>query len=109
MNIYLLSQYHMLIIVTQPFINYLNFATLLIGVFALVDFVIRFKRPLSVRIFYSLFLFSLLTLDYFIWRHLTFFDIVRFSPIINFGVWCAGLYTLSILTNGKIEIGRAHV
>lgn len=92
----------MLIIVTQSFINYLNFATLLIGLFALVDFLIRFKRPLSFKIFYGLLLFSLLTLDFLIWKNLPFFDIVRISPLINFGIWCAGLYTLSILTNGKI-------
>ena len=93
----------MLFIVSQTFINYLNFATLLIGVFAFVDFIIRFKRPYNFKIFYSIFLLSLLTLDFLIWVRMPFFDIVRFSPFINFGVWCAGLYTLSILTTGKIE------
>ena len=85
------------------YIQYLNFATLLIGVFAFIDFVLRFKRPLNFKIYYTIFLFSLLTLDFLIWLRLPFFDIVQLSPLINFGIWCTGLYTLSILTTGKIE------
>lgn len=85
------------------FITYLNFATLLIGVFAFFDFVIRFKRPLNFKIFYSILLFSLLFLDFLIWIRIPFIEIVKFSPIINFGIWCVGLYTLSILTTGRIE------
>lgn len=93
----------MLKINIESFITYLNFATILIGIFAFFDFVIKFRRPYNFKIFYSLFILSLLFLNILIWLKLPFFDIVRFSPLINFGIWCAGLYTLSILISGKIE------
>lgn len=87
----------------QAVIKYLNFSALLIGLFAFIDFIIRFKRPLNFKICFSALLFSLLFLDFLLWIDYPFIDIVKFSPLINFGIWGAGLYTLSILTNGKIE------
>lgn len=87
----------------QEVIKYLNFAALLIGIFAFLDFVVRFKRPYNFKICFSALLFSLLFLDFLLWRHIPFNEIVKFSPFINFGIWGTGLYTLSILTSGKIE------
>jgi len=88
---------------TQEVIKYLNFAALLIGMLAFVDFIIKFKRPLNFKVCFAALLFSLLFLDILLWLHLPFNEIVKFSPIINFGIWGTGLYTLSILTTGKIE------
>lgn len=93
----------MLKISLDSFINYLNFATILIGIFAFIDFIIKFKRPYNFKLFYSFFILSLLILNILIWLRLPFFDIVKVSPLINFGIWCAGLYTLSILISGRIE------
>ena len=83
--------------------KYLNFAALVIGLFACVDFFVRFKRPINFKVCFSALLLSLLSLDFLLWIQYPFSEIVKLSPIINFGIWGTGLYTLSILTSGKIE------
>ena len=87
----------------QEIMKYLNFAALVIGLFALIDFLVRFKRPMNFKICFSALLLSLLSLDFLLWIQYPFSEIVRLSPFINFGIWGTGLYTLSILTTGKIE------
>lgn len=85
------------------FIFYLHFSALVIALLAIVDFMIRFKRPLNFKICYSLLLVSLFILNIAFWLKMPFTEITRFSPLINFGIWGMGLYSLSILNNGKIE------
>lgn len=87
----------------QEIMKYLNFAAIVIGLFSCIDFLVRFKRPLNFKISFFALLLSLLALDYLLWIQYPFSEIVRLSPFINFGIWGAGLYTLSILTTGKIE------
>lgn len=87
----------------QDVIKYLNFAALVIGLFACIDFIVRFKRPINFKICFTALLVSLLSLDFLLWIQYPFSEIVRLSPFINFGIWGTGLYTLSILTTSKIE------
>lgn len=83
--------------------TYFHFAVIVIGIFALVDFLVRFKRPLHFKICFSILLSSLLALEVLLWIEYPFFEIVKLSPFINTGLWTAGLCALSILTTGKIE------
>ena len=84
-------------------LGYLHFTSIIVGIIAIVDFLIRFKRPYNFKASFATLIFTLLALDILLWLAFPFADIVRFSPLINFGIWGAGLYTLSILTTGKIE------
>ncbi|MEN9958347.1 MAG: hypothetical protein RLZZ474_591 [Bacteroidota bacterium] len=84
-------------------ISLFNFVSIVVGFLALGDFLIRFKRPRHIKIFFSLFLFSLLFLDSLLWIEVSFQVLVAWSPIINFGIWVTGLFTLSILTVGRIS------
>jgi AraC-like DNA-binding protein len=84
-------------------LGYLHFTAIIVGIIAIVDFLIRFKRPYNFKASFATLIFTLLALDILLWLALPFAEIVRFSPLINFGIWGAGLYTLSILTTGKIE------
>lgn len=84
-------------------ISLFNFVSIVFGILALGDFLIRFKRPRHFKISFSLFLFSLLLLDGLLWVEVSFQDLVAWSPLINFGIWVTGLFTLSILTVGHIS------
>ncbi len=84
-------------------ISLFNFVSIVLGVVALIDFLIRFKRPRHFKISFALFLFSLLLLDSMLWMEVSFQSLVAWSPLINFGIWVTGLFTLSILTVGRIS------
>ncbi len=84
-------------------ISLFNFVSIALGVLALSDFLIRFKRPRYFKLSFALFLFSLLLLDILLWIEVSFQDLVAWSPLINFGIWISGLFTLSILTVGRIS------
>jgi AraC-like DNA-binding protein len=87
----------------ELFVSYLNLVTIVLGSLAFFDFLIKFRRPLTFKICYIILISSLLYLDILFWLDFTFADILQYSPFINFGIWGAGLYALSILNSGKIE------
>lgn len=84
-------------------ISLFNFVSIVLGVLALSDFMIRFKRPRHFKISFTLFLFAILLLDILLWVEVSFQELVAWSPLINFGIWVTGLFTLSILTVGRIS------
>lgn len=84
-------------------LHYGYFASIIIGLLAIVDFLLLFRRPRLFKISFTLFLLAIWTLDILLWIEVSFQDLVSWSPIINFGIWVTGLFTLSIITVGRIS------
>lgn len=84
-------------------LHYSYFVSIVLGALAILDFLILFKRPRHFKLAFTLFLCTLFAFDLLLWVGVTFQDLVAWSPLINFGIWVSGLFTLSILTVGHIS------
>ena len=82
--------------------TFLSSAAFIIGLFAFFDLIIRFKKPLSIKICFAVLIGSFLLLNFLFWNQSSFKTVIYFSLFINIGIWSSGLCLLSILSMGRV-------